>query len=87
MVVVSPEVREALAAHLRAELPNEGCGLLLSFRIAASIPARPKNYGNAFLLVENRAGEISADFRLIVRMSHDDQKIRLEARVWLRIHR
>lgn len=29
MVVVPPEVREALAEHLRAELPNEGCGLLL----------------------------------------------------------
>jgi proteasome lid subunit RPN8/RPN11 len=29
VVVIPPEVREALAAHLRAELPNEGCGLLL----------------------------------------------------------
>ena len=30
MVVVPPAVREALAAHARAELPNEMCGLLLS---------------------------------------------------------
>ncbi len=29
MVVVPPEVREAIAAHGRAELPNEMCGLLL----------------------------------------------------------
>jgi [CysO sulfur-carrier protein]-S-L-cysteine hydrolase len=29
VVVVPPEVREALAAHARAELPNEACGLLL----------------------------------------------------------
>ena len=29
MVVIPPEVREALAAHARAELPNEACGLLL----------------------------------------------------------
>jgi proteasome lid subunit RPN8/RPN11 len=29
VVVVPPEVREAIAAHGRAELPNEMCGLLL----------------------------------------------------------
>ena len=29
MVVVPPEVREALAEHARAELPKEACGLLL----------------------------------------------------------
>ena len=29
MVVIPAEVREALAAHARAELPNEACGLLL----------------------------------------------------------
>ena len=28
-MVVPPEVREVLAAHARAELPNEMCGLLL----------------------------------------------------------
>jgi len=29
VVVVPPAVREALAEHARAELPNESCGLLL----------------------------------------------------------
>ena len=29
MVVIPPAVREALATHARAELPNEACGLLL----------------------------------------------------------
>ena len=29
LVVIPPEVREALAAHAHAELPNEACGLLL----------------------------------------------------------
>ena len=29
MVVIPASVREALAAHARAELPNEACGLLL----------------------------------------------------------
>ena len=29
MVVIPPTVRDALAAHARAELPNEACGLLL----------------------------------------------------------
>jgi proteasome lid subunit RPN8/RPN11 len=29
VVVVPPPVREALAEHARAELPNESCGLLL----------------------------------------------------------
>ena len=29
MVVVPPAVREALAEHARAELPNESCGLLV----------------------------------------------------------
>lgn len=29
MVVIPPDVREALAARARAELPNEMCGLLL----------------------------------------------------------
>jgi proteasome lid subunit RPN8/RPN11 len=29
VVVVPPEVREALAAHARKELPNESCGMLV----------------------------------------------------------
>jgi len=29
VVVIPPDVREAVAAHAREELPNESCGLLL----------------------------------------------------------
>jgi proteasome lid subunit RPN8/RPN11 len=29
VVVIGPEVREAIAAHAREETPNESCGLLL----------------------------------------------------------
>jgi [CysO sulfur-carrier protein]-S-L-cysteine hydrolase len=43
VVVIPPDVREALAAHAREELPNESCGLLVLRDGAAERYERGRN--------------------------------------------
>ena len=57
---------------------ERGC-LLLPGCIAAAVAAGAKDYGNALVLIEDGARQVSGRLGFIIRMSHDDENVGFEA--------
>ena len=54
-------------------------GLLVPYGVSSAVAASPIDHRDAFVLVVNGLGQISADHRLVVRMRHDHQNVGFEA--------
>ena len=76
------EVRQRLACLNFANDAERG-GLRQAGRVAALIAPRAEHHGDMLILIEDGAGEVGADFGLIVGMGYDNEQVGLEALIGL----
>jgi len=84
--VSNAEVSESLPGFNFANRPERG-GLLLAFGISTTISSGSKDDGNALFLVEDCAGEISANLRFVIWMRDDNKQVGFVAGIRRRIYR